>query len=331
MDEPGKMPFVSVLMPVFNGERYLRPALDSILTQTLTNFEFIVINDGSRDNSAEILEQYATRDRRIRLIHQENRGLIASLNRGIELAWSEYIARMDADDVSLPSRLEKQHKFLEENPGHALVGTWAHIQVEDSAPDRMHKHPTDSLAAKWALLFNCPFVHSSVMVRRQAVVEAGGYDSGFQQPSPEDYDLWSKIARVHEVANLPEILHIYREVKSSICRTDKQGEMIKHVVAVSARNIAWASGRDPDDGACRNLAAAANRAFHLIGRDFNLRQADRVLRTVSNKLATSQADHALLESHRAERMRGLRKVYLRWCAFRMIETYKKLQKAIGRG
>jgi len=210
-------PKVSVLLPVFNADRYLRLAIDSILTQTFTDFELIIINDGSTDGSRQILESYV--DPRIQLIHQANAGLPISLNRAIKVARGQYLARQDADDVSLPSRLSEQVHYLDAHLQCALLGTAAQIIEEDTLSQRTLSHPTDNGEIQIKLLFYNCFVHSSVMIRKAALDQSGLYPEDPNKFPPEDYDLWLRIAQHGEINNLQKVLLHYRELPHSISRT----------------------------------------------------------------------------------------------------------------
>lgn len=226
---------VTVLMPVFNGEHYLATALESVLSQTgIDSMEILVINDGSKDSSATILDGY--KDPRLKVIHQSNIGLAATLNKGIRLARGRYIARQDQDDLMVPGRLDKQFTYLESYPEIAMVGTWAQIRVGDLPDGRLHEHPTDSGVLKARLLFDNPFVHSSVMMRTKVALEMGGYSEDRSRQPPEDYEFWSRIARQHMISNLPEILTIYREVPSSMSRVGVNPFLSK-VLKISSENL----------------------------------------------------------------------------------------------
>jgi len=210
-------PKISVILPVFNAQSYLRESIDSILSQSFQDFELIIINDGSTDQSLSIMKSYT--DPRIRIIHQANAGLPISLNRGIAIAQGQYLARQDADDISLPERFSKQVAYLDANPQCALLGTWAQILVENALTERSLSHPHLNGDIQLKLpFFNC-FVHSSVMIRKSILKNSGVYPEDPEKFPPEDYDLWLRIARNAEVANLPEMLLHYREVPSSISRT----------------------------------------------------------------------------------------------------------------
>jgi glycosyltransferase involved in cell wall biosynthesis len=224
------MPGVTVLMPVFNGERFLREAIDSLLQQTYRDFELLILNDGSTDGSRAIVRSYA--DPRIRLIeHERNRGLTATLNRGLAEASSDLIARQDADDLSSPNRLAKQVEFFKLHPDVALVGTQARfIDERGYSSGGILQRACSHDSIKWDLLFDNSFTHSSVMFRKRVVRgELGGYDETFSYC--QDYELWSRIATSHHVANLSESLVGYRvhpyarmseRMKDSIVRENRR-------------------------------------------------------------------------------------------------------------
>jgi glycosyltransferase involved in cell wall biosynthesis len=209
-------PLVSVLLPVYNAQDYLKQSINSILGQTFTDFELIIVNDGSTDGSKAIIDSYS--DPRIIVINQANAGLPVSLNRAIVRAKGKYLARQDADDVSKPTRFEKQVTFLEEHPDYGLLGTWAQILEQDLIVDRQLKHPIENGELQIKLLFYNCFVHSSVMIRKDVLDVCGLYPEDPEKFPPEDYDLWLRIAQTSKAANLPNALLEYREVPGSISR-----------------------------------------------------------------------------------------------------------------
>lgn len=200
---------ISIIMPVYNGERFLREAIKSILSQTYEDFEFIIINDGSTDKTLEIIDEYKDKDGRIIVISRENRGLVASLNEGIALARGEYIARMDADDICSADRLNEQIAFFEAHPECVLVGSWAETIDENGNVIGSLTYPplktTD--IREYALIHN-PFIHPSVMFRKDCVLVIGNYHASFKHN--EDYELWTRIVYKYPCMNIPKKLIQYR-------------------------------------------------------------------------------------------------------------------------
>ncbi len=228
-------------MPVYNGERYLREALDSLLRQTCPYFELLIIDDGSTDQSAAIIQ--SCQDERIRLVHNErNLGLIATLNKGLELARGEFIARMDCDDVSLPHRLERQLAYMERHPDVVLAGSWFDkLQGQRSSLVRM---PCDHEAIRFFLIFDNAFLHSSIMLRR-AWLDATGFRFDPDFPYAEDYELWARISRHGQVANIPEVLVRYRDHDAN---TSNRFRRPQNATADRIRRLHLASlGLTPDD------------------------------------------------------------------------------------
>lgn len=181
-------PMISVVMPVYNGEKYLGVAIESILNQTYANFEFIIVNDGSQDGTEIIILSY--NDERIVYLKSEtNLRIEGTLNKGMRHAVGKYIARMDADDISLPSRLEKQLLFMERNPNIGVCGTWANI-FGDNIESHTWKCPTQSENIKIEMMFACPFVHPSVFIKR-TLFNSYSYSDEFQKA--EDYYLWYQL------------------------------------------------------------------------------------------------------------------------------------------
>lgn len=202
---------VSVVLPIYNGEKYLRVAIDSILAQTFVNFELIMIDDGSTDSSPQILEEYAKRDARVRVIVRENRGLATTLNESVDIARGTWIARMDQDDIALPHRLERQLEWLEET-GADISGSW--VQRFGSKDNRIVRMRQTDVAIKMEMLFCSPFVHPSVMMRA-SLIKRLHYDT--TREKAEDYDLWERAAEAGwKMTNVPEILLWYRIHASQI-------------------------------------------------------------------------------------------------------------------
>ena len=199
------MPLVSVLMPVFNGEKYLTAAINSILRQTYTNFEFLVLDDGSTDKSVPIVQSF--KDARIRhIISHENSGIERTLNKGLKLAQGKYIARMDCDDVSLPHRLQCQVAFMEQNPEIGVLSAAIQILKYGHA-DKVRRWPATDDAIKIHLLFQNPLSHPVIMMRKETI---DGFYYPFDCQYAEDYRLWTILANHTKFANLPDILLHYR-------------------------------------------------------------------------------------------------------------------------
>ncbi|HUJ79567.1 MAG TPA: glycosyltransferase [Nitrospiria bacterium] len=293
-------PLVSVLLPVFNGARHLTEAVDSILNQTYGHFELIAIDDGSTDDSGSVLRRF--RDDRIRVYHQSNRGLAATLNRAITLAHGELLARQDQDDVSKRERFERQVDYLRAHPACGLVGTWAEITADGASTGRVHRHPADGLVLTFELLFDNPFVHSSVMIRKRAIDDVGAYSTDPARQPPEDYELWSRIARRWEVANIPEILHVYREAANSMSRTGVR-PFVEHLVMVSAENLSQAAGRASVGAAAVDLAALAHDAVDRLSPQPDLEACASLLFEAADRLSDGAgADRALLRRRAEERL-----------------------------
>jgi glycosyltransferase involved in cell wall biosynthesis len=227
-------PLVSVVMPVFNGERFLRPAVESILGQTFGEFEFVIVNDGSTDTTASMLGGY--RDERIRIVdHKTNLGITRSLNEAILASVGNYVCRMDADDISLPPRLERQVAFLESHPDIALIGTnTVLIDGSGNVTGEEHYPETPSEVSRTIFRHN-PFAHGSVMMRRRVLDECGLYSTRFRHN--EDYDLWLRIVAIHPAGNLPEPL-LKRRVHGGNITVARQTELVRFRVATLAHAMA---------------------------------------------------------------------------------------------
>ena len=245
-------PRVSVVLPVYNGAAYLEEAIQSILTQSFEDFELIVINDGSTDSTESILN--ALVDPRVRVIHQKNQGLALTLNHGIALARGEYIARQEADDISLPERFALQVAYLDQHPDCALLGSWSTIWEDRQATKRGHQHPSENGELQIRLLFDSFFVHSSVMLRRSALQTSGVYSTDPERNPPEDFDLWLRIARHFKVANLPIPLLVYREVPSSISRV-KADLLQSRAIGIACENLQKQLALDASEKNLRDLIA----------------------------------------------------------------------------
>ncbi len=227
-------PTVSVVMPVYNGAPYLRETIESVLGQTYTDFEFVIVDDGSKDGSWEILSTYAARDPRIILQRNaKNLGACKTSNLLLSLARGELVARQDQDDIALPDRLAAQVAYLNDHPKVGLLGT-AYYRLNTAGQRRLCPPPVTHTAIRWRSLFDCPFCHSSVMLRRQL------FDSGelyYRELSgAQDYELWARLAKHTQASALSIPLVIYRELEHSM--TTMCGDRLKRaVIEVSAEQI----------------------------------------------------------------------------------------------
>ncbi len=217
---PHAVPLVTVLMPVYNGEKYLREAIESILNQTFTDFEFLIINDGSTDHTEEIILSY--NDERIKYVKNEtNLRLIATLNKGLDLAKGKYIARMDADDISLPERLEKQVAFMEFNHSIGVLGTWVTTSGLDKNYDILFKKGVANI--RFELFFHNYLHHPTVMLRSEVLRKSALYYDDFLHA--EDYAFWIKLATHTQIDIYPEILLKYRLHNSNISEVHKDFQL----------------------------------------------------------------------------------------------------------
>lgn len=219
--EESSFPKVTVLMSVYNAERYLAEAIRSILSQTFQDFEFLIIDDGSSDKSKKIIESF--HDSRIRLISRANKGLTYSLNQGLRLARGGYIARMDADDVSLPTRLEKEVQVLENDPTIGLVGTNYTIIDEKGHPlatTQVFTHPEDLAVAE---ILSNQYGHGSVMMRKSVLEQVGFYNP--KVGSVEDYDLFIRISRVARIANIGAPLYLWRRNPTGVSLSNQKRQV----------------------------------------------------------------------------------------------------------
>ena len=211
---------VSVIIPVYNGEKFLRDAIESILAQTYPDFELLVIDDASIDGSLELIRSYD--DPRMRILENPvNLGLSGVRNRGIKEARGEYIAFLDCDDISLPTRLEKQVRLFETNPEVGLCGTWTRTFGDTVSSE--WRYPAHSDILRCRMIFDNPFATSSVMLRSEVLARIRThFDTRF--PPAEDYELWERISKKYRVANIPEVLNLYRihDRQTSSSQKEKQ-------------------------------------------------------------------------------------------------------------
>lgn len=218
------MPKVSVIMSVYNGEEFLRDSILSILNQTYSDFEFVIIDDCSTDNTLKILEEFYKKDSRIKILNNtQNLGLTKSLNKAISESSGEYLARLDAGDVSSPDRLEKQVAFLDQHKEVGLLGSFMYIIDTKGEILKEVRYPTDNETLKKDLIKYNPFVHSSIMFRKDVGARVGFYDENFKYA--QDYDFYFKLFPLTKFANLPMFLVQYRHMPNSITSTKNKQQM----------------------------------------------------------------------------------------------------------
>jgi glycosyltransferase involved in cell wall biosynthesis len=209
-------PAASVVFPVFNALKYLEKAVDSVLGQSFTDFEVLLLDDGSNDGSSEILDRYQAADSRCRVHRWPNKGLIATLNEGIQLARADILIRMDSDDICMPDRFARQMQYLNENPDCVAVGSRILLIDSEDMPITImgNKFTHEEIDSTNIAGVDASLFHPAVTFRKFAVEQAGGYRPEY--PSAEDFDLFLRLAEIGRLANLPEVLLKYRQHLSSI-------------------------------------------------------------------------------------------------------------------
>jgi glycosyltransferase involved in cell wall biosynthesis len=245
-------PRVSVVLPARNAATHLEEAIDSILGQSLADLELVAVDDGSTDDTGRILAGRRSRDPRVRVVAGAGRGVARALAAGLFAARAELVAIMNADDVALPERLARQVAYLDAHPGVAAVGSQTRLLLDDGSgdgarPGRASALPTDPAAVRAMLPQAAPLAHPAAMFRRAAALAAGGYRPAFAAAA-EDYDLWLRLAERHDLANLPDVLLLYRI-------HPRQATAREHVAVATATLVAQASARVRQGGRPDPVAA----------------------------------------------------------------------------
>ncbi|MEM7688758.1 MAG: glycosyltransferase [Pseudomonadota bacterium] len=245
------MPKLSVVMSVYNGEEFIETAIECILNQTYTDFELILINDGSKDGSLALMQSYADKDKRVRIIDQQNTGLTIALRRGVDAARGEYIARMDVDDLSLPDRFEKQMALIDAQPDLIAVTTDVEHVFENGTRIGSSRLNRDPRLLPLLLIFsNAIGGHGQMIYSREAYHAAGGYDPDFNLA--EDYDLWARLADLGPFGRVPEFLYRYRVGHDSVSSLNKT-KQFEVAGRVSRRQYTNVTGIELDDQSARAL------------------------------------------------------------------------------
>jgi glycosyltransferase involved in cell wall biosynthesis len=244
-------PVISVIMAVYNGERHVARALMSILAQTFTNFEVIIVDDGSKDNTFRIIN--SIKDRRITLIQHDNVGLTKSLNEALFIARGKWIARHDADDFSISTRFEDQINFLERNPDVGLLGSNCFIQPEKHGiVNEVYVYPEQYSQILAAFASFNPFVHGSMVIDKRLLIDHGGYNESYRYV--QDYELWSRLILHTHAHNLPTPLYvrtvhndcsestvekqsIFNEIRDNYLRANRQHFTSKYIPCKSIQSI----------------------------------------------------------------------------------------------
>jgi glycosyltransferase involved in cell wall biosynthesis len=239
-------PLISVLMPVFNCQAHLAKAIQCIGAQTLEDWELIIVDDGSTDDSPAIMEKLGRNDVRLRTFRQENGGVGAALNTALGLARGKYLARMDADDRTPPERFAEQIRFLEREPDITVVGGWHRFVGEDevAGEGQVYEFPTEPARLKATMVFRNPISHPTVMMRHQAFRQ-NGWRYNTRRRFPEDYDLWITIAQRHALANIPKVYLDYRRWSGSVSH-DPRLRWREEIVEIQCRLLAC-MGLVPED------------------------------------------------------------------------------------
>lgn len=250
---------LTVLMPVYNGERFLAEAVESILDQTFTDFEFLIVDDGSSDGSREIIERYAALDNRIVVLaNKENIGLTRSLNRGLDAARGRYLARQDADDVSLPKRLALQVEYLDRHLSTGLVcGGIEVIDLDGRTLARKLPPESDRELKAELLIKNHVIWHTTVMARLAEIRQAGGYDPAVRYA--QDYDLWWRMGRCTGFGGLSEALVRWRSNPESISSRSRE-EQLASMFVTSLRAVR--ESLDPGEVLDEDAYRGFWRAYH---------------------------------------------------------------------
>lgn len=311
-------PLVSVILPVFNTEKYVAESIQSILDQTFTNFELIIINDGSTDNTASVVKKF--NDQRIVYVeNSENKGLIFSLNRGIDVARSDIIARMDADDVAVGSRLKKQYEFLLSHPEYGMVSSLVRLIDEEGNKMEVWKDARHEEDIFYKLHFVNVLYHSTVMFRRKLVQNLGGYDK--EALHMEDYDLWLKLSKKTKIFQLDEILIFLRMTHDGICHKYKK---IQHnnVVKTVEEELKKSTGKTYSD---KQISAyICNRS---LGFDFKLLLNDlmeinkSILNSESNVIENLGLNIAIIRKSMDAKIIHLCLNFIRFSSFQEKQQY----------
>ncbi len=296
------MPLVSVVMPVFNGERFLAEAIESILAQTFTDFEFIIVDDGSKDRSVEIAAAYAEHDNRIRAVKLErNLGIADARNHAIALSSSDFIAMMDCDDVCMPRRLEMQVDYLRDNPSIGVLGAGALAVNEELTPLFQFDLPAQHALIVLNVFIASFFIQPTIMMRRELLLSVAGYEPS--RRTADDVELWTRLMWRTRFANLPEKLLLYR-------RHDSQDHLTRDAVGkekareVRARLLKRLWGEAPRETLIRFERMRLDEKLGPLDRRRARRDLARLLDALIGADIIDRIDRGLVEAHIERRLEG---------------------------
>lgn len=226
------MPKVTVIMPVYNGETYVKETIESVLNQSYADFEFVIIDDGSTDKTDAIITDFS--DRRIVPLQSNHGGIVQALNLGLEVARGEYIVRIDADDICVPDRIEKLVAYMDAHEDVVVCGSWATVIDDKGTPvGNLAYPPEEDKKIRGYLRLHNPFIHPSVIIRKKAIDKVGPY-RGYKHT--EDYELWTRLLKVGKGHNIPEELIRYRVHPEQIT---KQKNLAMRFAGIKVRLLAW--------------------------------------------------------------------------------------------
>jgi glycosyltransferase involved in cell wall biosynthesis len=285
-------PRVSVLLPVYNASTYLPAAVRSILEQTFGDFELIAIDDGSTDDSLSILRDFTATDARVRLISRPNTGYTVALNEAIGLARAPLLARMDADDISLPERFAKQVAYLDSHQNVAAVGAAAQFFTDAAqAGTYVLRHPVEPAKIRVELRTNSALVHPAVIMRRSAVEAVGGYRPVFEPA--EDYDLWLRLSERFDLGNLFEVLLRYRIHDDQVSARQLSKQVMGRLGAQACAKLRRKIGRDPaQDWPARTLRVPDLLAWHMSPKRIERELLEAFERPIEDRLGEGRWDDA---------------------------------------
>jgi glycosyltransferase involved in cell wall biosynthesis len=250
---------LSVILPAYNAEKTIGRAIESILTQTYSDFELVIINDGSEDGTHKIISKY--KDARIRYLHyRDNRGLISVLNESLGIAKGKLIARQDADDESVPRRFEAQMCVLSKNEEIGIIGSATMLRNSDNKLVGSYSYPVTPIASQWQTLFKTPLAHSTVMARKRLIIDAGGYNKNYKYA--EDYELWTRAICLGKIASLSEKL-VYYSVEGGVSEKRRVEQDNMHL-KIAAEKINSFMGHPVKAEVVRALALSVDRIDEVI-------------------------------------------------------------------